>query len=343
MNTQVSTVTAVRGHVGALAFVAKAGTALSTLLAGVADAKAMEREGAIKAALFIMSVVNDDATQVPVVGSKQGETGNLPYDRYTSEVKTQDGVKKVPGSWYTDVVRNTPEAISIQERIALIDQGQGEGVPADIIAMTAGARAEERKRLKDRLSDMRVGLTKGAMLFQHVHLMNEMNPAKVKVKLPFRTETDGSVKVYGNSIRLQDPSGESEDDVFSISQFLQLDPDKAKADPDGGTIKSLKATAARAPRKAGGAAAGTAGQNQYPIPTTVEALLSCFNAIASALDTETDAGKKLQAALFTKLAKKDKDGEEALSSVGNACIATDVVWTSIGDKYTAMQQRKAAA
>jgi hypothetical protein len=341
-NTTALSISAVKGHVGALAFAAKGGSALSHLLGDIARAKAAEREGAVKSALFLLSIVQGDVTQIPVVGSKQGETGNLPYDRYTSTVKTQDGEKKIPGSWFTDVVSAGEECIAARQRIAWIDQGQGEGVPADILAMGQGDKATERKRLKDFISDMRVGLTKGAMLAQHMEAVNTMNPERVKARLPFRMEKDADgnpqVKVFGNTIRISDPSGEQNDDVFSVSQFLQLDPDKAKADPDGGTLKSLKATAARAPRSPAGQ--GTQMGTLYPIPRTVEALLACFNAIASGLDISGEEGRKLESALLAQMAKDGAVGDGATESVCNAGLAIDNAYTQGTKRFDAINSEK---
>lgn len=342
VDTTHQTIVAQKGHVQALAFARKGGAALSALLGNIATSKETERRGPLMAMLFLdVNFSDDEKAAIPVVGSKQGETGNLPYDRYTATVKTQDGERKVPGSWFSDAVKATDEYTGyIQPRIAFLDAGKGETVPEDILRMGAGEKAVEKKRLRDRLGDMRTALTKGAMLMHHVDLINGVNPARIKVKLPFRNQKDGSGEdetvVYGNTIRLQDPAGELEDDVFSIGSFLQLDPSKMdKAKPLD--MANLKATAARAPKKPG------ATPNNVTPPTTVEGLLTFFNVMSTALDSETDAGKKLEAALLSACARDGKAGDEVVLSVGTVALALDNIWTVIDQRYGKLKKAQATA
>jgi hypothetical protein len=345
-DTQVSNISATKGHVQALLFAAKGGTALSELLGSIATTKEMERRGPIQTMLFLETHFSDDeAHSIPVVGSKMGETGNKPYDRYTVEVKTQDGKRKVPGSWYSDAVKNTSEGIRILERIEKLDAGQGESIPADILAMGSAQKAEEKVKLRQRLADMRTGLTKGAMLFHQAEEISNINPARIKVRMPIFEEKDWQGKgvqvVKGNLIRLQDPTGELEEEVVTVGQFLQYDAAATKADKDGGTLKSLKATAARAPKKKAGTA--TPGQGTaYVAPTTLEQCLTLFNVLATALDNGTDHGKKMESMLLSACAKEGAEGDEAVVSIGGVCLAADSVWTVISTRYNTIQERKAA-
>lgn len=342
----VNPIMAFKGHTQAMAFARKGGAAFGELLFSIAKRKEEEGKGPIETLLFLETHFSDEeGHNIPVVGSKMGETGNLPYDRYTTEVQTADGKRKVPGSWFTDVVKSTEQWAILNQRREYVKQGQGEGVPADILAMNAGERAMEKKRIDTFITNMRTALTKGAMLLHQVEAVDTMNPARVKVKLPIFEEkgTDGKPRqvVKGNLIRLVDPSGlDAEGDVFSVGSFLRFDPVKAAADPDKGTITSLKATASRGPRKPP-AAAGT-GTN-YAIPTTLEGTMTLFNVLASAMDNTQDHGKKMESQLLTALAKTTKDGDEAVISVGKLCLALDSVWTVISDRYDRITRAQAAA
>lgn len=343
----VRTIIAQRGHSQALAFARKGGTALSSLLAGIAKRKEEESKGPIETMHFLEThFSSEEGHRIPVVGSKMGETGNNPYDRYTVEITTSDGKRKVPGSWFTDVVKSTEVWSELNQRREWIKQAQGEGVPADILAMKAGERALEKKRIDQFIANMRTALTRGAMLLHQVDAVASMNPARVKVKLPlhtFRGEGDKEEeRVTGSLIRLQDPSGiDEEDEVVTVGQFLQYKPELAAKDPDKGTITSLKATAARAPKKKGGTA--TPGQGTaYVAPTTLEQCLTLFNVLATALDNGTDHGKKMESMLLSACAKEGAEGDEAVVSIGGVCLAADSVWTVISTRYNTIQARKAA-
>lgn len=335
-------VSAVRGHVGALAFARKGGDELGAMLLRIAETKQAERKGPITSMLFLES--HFDYSELPIVGSKQGETGNKPYDRYTSEVKTAEGTRKIPGSWYTDVVKSTPQAGAILQEIDWATQGQGEGIPAHIIAMGSARKKEYIKEQRQLLTDMRTGLTKGSMLWHQLEAINSMAPDRVTVKLPVMTQKDSEGNpvpvVTGNLIRLIDPSKTDEDESVTVGQLLQYDTAKASADPDKGTIKSLKATADRAPRKPGGAATGG---KAYTVPATIGDLLTLFNVLASALDNGTEHGRKMEAQLIAACAKPGKEGDEAVVSTGNVCLAADNVWTVINTRYNTIMAAKASA
>lgn len=342
VDTTSQTITAQKGHVQALAFARKGGAALSALLGSIASAKETERRGPIQTMLFLETHFTDEETSaIPVVGSKKEDSGNKTYDRYTSELKTEQGTKKVPGSWFTDVVKSTDEWARINGRIELLQQGQGEGVPADILSMGTGARKEEIAQLRQRIQDMRTALTRGAMLFHQCEEIRALNPLRVAIKLPIFTEKGPDGKevevVKGTMIRLMDPAKIVEDEVVTVGSFLQYDAAAAAKDPDGGTIASLKATASKAPKKK--AATGTAPT----VPATLEQVLTLFNVLASGLDNGTDQGVKLSAALLAACAKDGPEGDEAVISIGNVAMAVDSVWNVIGTRYATIMARKAAS
>lgn len=342
----VRTIIAQRGHSQALAFARKGGTALSSLLAGIAKRKEEESKGPIETMHFLEThFSSEEGHRIPVVGSKMGETGNNPYDRYTVEITTSDGKRKVPGSWFTDVVKSTEVWSELNQRREWIKQAQGEGVPADILAMKAGERALEKKRIDQFIANMRTALTRGAMLLHQVDAVASMNPARVKVKLPLHTFKDDGGKeeerVTGSLIRLQDPSGiDEEDEVVTVGQFLQYKPELAAKDPDKGTITSLKATAARAPKKKGGSA--TLGQGTaYVAPSTLEQVLTLFNVLATGIDQESDEGEKVYAKLLSQVSKEGAEGDEAIVSIGKVCLACDALWTIVRPRYMKIAEKKA--
>lgn len=335
-------ITAVKGHTQAVAFAIKGGKELSALLGDIATTKEMERRGPIQTFLFLEThFTEEESHAIPIVGSKMGETGNLAYDRYTVEVKTADGKRKVPGSWYTDAVRSTEEGQRILQRIEHLDAGQGDGIPEDILKLGSAQRIEEKVKLRQRLADMRVGLTKGAMLFHQVEEIAKINPDRIKVKLPFFEEKggDGEPKtvVKGNLIRLQDPKNEYEDEVVTVGQFLQYDAEATAKDKDGGTIKSLKATAARAPRTV--KPAGKA----VTVPTNLNEGLTLFNVLSTWVDNTTPEGQKIESMLLAHMSKEGADSDETVESVGKLCLALDSIWTVIQPRFDIIQRRKAAA
>lgn len=347
-DTTSQTITAQRGHSQAMAFARKGGDEMSALLFSIAKRKEEEGKGPLETRLFLETHFSDDeASSIPEVGSKKGETGNKPFDRYTSEVQTSEGKKNVPGSWFTDVIKSTPAWAVLNQRREWCKQGQGEGVPDDILAMNTGERATEAERIKRFITNMRTGLTKGAQLYHQVEVISALNPERVKVKLPQMEQKDKNgdavTVVTGSLIRVYDPSGTDEEpEILTVSQFLQWDAAAAAKDPDKGTIKSLKATAHRAPKKKAGTA--TPGQGTaYVAPATIEQLLTLFNVLASGLDNGTDQGKKLEAALLAKCAKDGAEGDEAVVSVGTVGLAMDNVWTVISNRYNSINARKAAA
>lgn len=386
MNTdtpEVSNISARKGHVQALAFAAKGGAALNALLAGIADQKAAERMGSIKAMCFLVSNYTDDEQHaVPVVGSKQGSiedggTGNLPYDRYSQSINTPQGKRMVPGSWFTDVVKSTDEWLRVQSLIAFLDgedAPEGVSVPEEYAGIRKTGEAEATKQtLRDRISDMRTGLTKGAMLFHHCEAIGALSPpvynekgekvseGRIKVKMPWRWEytldsegariknDDGSFvqhrHVYGSKIKLQDPTGEHDDKVYSVSSFLQIKPDVVADMPLADrTIVKLDDTTTRPPKDKNRTGAGAgAGGDEAKVPVTVEQVLLQFNTLASGIDQEQDQGERLYAALLTKASGKDNDAMEARMSIAKVCLACDALWTIIRPMYLRDVEAKAKA
>lgn len=359
-DTTHQTMTAQRGHVQALAFARLGGTALSNLLGTIATRKEAERQGPIDMLLFLDTHYTDDeAVMIPVVGSKKVEGTNLPYDKYSQKVQTKDGEKMVPGSWFTDVIRATDEYAAIMLRRSFCQDitfvgDNGETCPDEIANMGTGERATEAKRLGDRVRDMRTALTKGAMLFHHAATIRELNPDRISVKMPIRSRknTDGSEyqEVYGNTIRLIDPAKEIEDKVLTVSEFNALRPaklptvpskdDPSKLDKTGWTTTALEKTKERGAKGAGKTGKG---KQEIATPTTVEGVLNMMNILGTALDVETDQGMKTNALLLTALASKGKDGDDKVITVGDFCLKTDTLWTTINARYLALKSISAAA
>jgi hypothetical protein len=350
------TITAQKGHGQALAFARKGGEELSRLLGTIATTKEAERMGPVQMFNFLVTHYDDDeADCIPVVGSRQGQTGNKPYDRYSQEVMTDQGKKVIPGSWFTDVIRSTHEYQMVQERIDYLSDVTQTDCPEDIRKMGTGERATEKARLTQRKTDMRTALTKGAMLLHHVREIETISPETVTIKLPIRTEyvLDGKgekVKipgtnefetrdvVYGNNIRLIDPSKELEDRVLNVNQFTALKPDKVQG---AITIASLEATGARAPK---GKRKGKGTKIDIPVPATVEQLLHHFNVLATALDTESEQGKMLSAKVLAACATEGEKGDDVVETIGDFITAMDDnIWTVINARYSAIKTAKAKA
>lgn len=356
-DTTHQTITAQKGHVQALAFARKGGEELSKLLGTIASTKEAERMGPVQMFNFLVTHYSDDeAEAIPVVGSREGKTGNLPYDRYSSEVQTEQGKKVIPGSWFTDVIRSTHEYEVVQERIDYLKNVTLPGCPQDIIKMGTGERATELARLNQRKSDMRLALTNGAMLYHQVRTIETMLPEKIAIKLPIRTEFVLDEKgekikipgtneyetrdvVYGNNIRLIDPSKELEDRVLNVNQFKALKPEAIKGTVD---IASLEATGARAPKTPGGK--GKSSKIQVPIPATVEQLLNHFNILSTALDADSDAGKMLNAKILSACAVEGEKGDDVVETIGDFITAMDDnIWTVINARYAAIKTAKSKA
>lgn len=337
----VNPINAFRGHTQAMAFARKGGAALGELLFSIAKRKEEEGKGPIEMVLFLETTYStEEGHNIPEVGSKQGETGNKPYDRYTTEIKTEQGKRKVPGSWFTDAVKSTDAWAQLNQRREWVKAGQGEGIPRDILEMSTSAKAMEKVRIDRFIANMRTGLTRGAMLMHQMDAINSMNPDRVKAKLPIYSEKDENGKeklvVRGNLIRITDPSGIiAEDEIVTVGSFLQYDAGKAMKDPDKGTIVSLKATASKAPKKKGGTA------REYTVPGNVEQVLTLFNVLASGIDQEEDSGEKLYAALLTKASGDGVEAREARISIGKVCLACDSLWTVIRPAYMRDVEAKA--
>jgi hypothetical protein len=323
--TAIAGISAVRGHAQALKFVAMGGKELSDMLSAIATAKSVERTGPIEVCRFLVDhfVDEEGVHSIPVPGSKKGETGNKPYDKYSTKVKGPDGEKMVPGSFFTDVIKNTSEAKAIDERLSVCDGG--EHSPKDIQDMSTGERSMEKKRLRQRLTDMRTALVKGAGVFLHADEINDINPDRIKVKMPWKT-VDGKKRIYANTIRLQDPAGEIEDKVFTVSEFLRIDLKKLVGPGKDQTITTVENTKARPPKSDGNKGKG---KNDIVVPTTVEGLLNLFNVAGTAMDQQTDEGSKTMAKLLAKLSAPGKEGDDAVETVGDfICALDDNIWTS---------------
>lgn len=329
-------ITAQRGHVQAMAFARKGGAAFSALLSGIWHAKAEERKSPLSVFLYVENTYTDDEkAAIPVVGSKKGETGNKPYDRYSTEIKTTDGKKTVPGSWYTDSVRYSDEYHSIEHIIACCDDTTTEGCPADIAAMGAIARRDHKVLMQKAKSDMRTGFVRGCKLWLHAEEISAINPERIVVKMPFRQEKGDNnqpVLVLGGStnIRVKDPTDEFEDEIYSVSEFLALDPAKLVGPSNVQTIKTLAATKARAPRTKG---KGKDKAQEIKVPTTVEPLLNICNVLSTSLDNGTEQGRALESLVLSRIAPKANGRTETIKTLGAAALALDNIWNLIGNDY----------
>lgn len=350
------TITAQRGHFQAIAFARKGGTALGSLLGGIATAKEVERKGPIQTMLFLTETYDaDEQSAIPVVGSRMGETGNKPYDRYTAEVDTDQGKKKIPGSWVTDVVRATDEYIAVEDRIEFIDKPTLPDCPEDISNMGTGERAVERERLMQRKADMRKALVSGIMLYHRCEEVSALNTARIKIKLPIREEmvidpatkqpvkdpVTGAIQtrdvVFGNTVRLQDPEGIFEDKVLTVGQFQALKPDKIEGEK---TIVSLEKTGARAPK--GRRKGGT--KTTYPTPASLEQFLTMLNTLSTSMDTQTEQGQKLNSKVLAACAAEGKAGDDVVETIGDFVVAMDDnIWTVINARYNTIKTAKAQA
>lgn len=347
MNIDVS-ITGQRGHAQAIAFAAKGGSALSDLLGSIAKNKEAERSGPLRGMLFLTQHFSEgDQHAIPVPGTKKGETGNLPYDKYTTEMTTKDGKKKVPGSWFTDVVKMTD---AYQERFNIIawcdkldvEDKDGNVIPRPEWIVKAGdseLRAY-KKQARQAITDMRTGLTKSAMLFHHAETISTLNPDRIKVKMPFKAFKNGDeteVRVISNIIRLIDPADETEAKEYSVSEFLALKPEKLEAmEKDKRTTIALDETKVRGVK--GGNKKGT--KTTYPVPTNIEQLLNLCNVGGTALDMETEQGQKLNALILTAIAGKKMD---VIETFGDFAMKIDGIWTQIAPIYMEIKASKAKA
>lgn len=354
------TIVSQRGHSQAMAFARKGGVAFSGLLGGIATAKETERKGPIEVMLFFeLNYDDEERGRIPVPGTKKEEAGNMAYDKYTIEVTTKDGKKKVPGSWFTDAVKATDEWSAVNDRAewcnntAYVTDDNRE-CPADIMAMGTGERAMEKKRLKQRVADMRTALVKGAMLFHHAEEISSLNPDHIRVKMPFKkvfvlvdgqrvklegeNEYQTTLQVTGNTIRLQDPSGEIEDKVFTVSEFLALKPSKLTGKSEDYTTTSLEATKARAPKTA---KSKGKGKQEIAPATSVEAFLNICNVAGTSIDQQTDQGMKLNALILAACATPGPKGDDVVETIGDFAMAIDGLWTTLSARYTTIKADKA--
>lgn len=342
-------ITAQRGHVQALAFVAKGGAGLSSVLHNIWKAKSLERQGKLSVLVYLFNTYTEsELSGIPVVGTKKGESGNKPYDRYTTQAKTDSGMKSVPGSWYTDAIRATAESKWIDTVAAWCDGNEEvkpENIPDGIEPKTIRAAELKAEMLKAR-QDMRAGLVGGCQLYLHSEEISAINPDRIKVKMPIRGDKETGLLVLGgsNMVRLVDPMDGGEDErILTVSEFLALDPAKLVGPGKDQTIKSLMDTKARKPRVTGADKAKGKGAQDIKVPSTVEPFLNICNIVATALDNGTDHGRNLESALLAKFTAKGDAGDDAVMTVGTVCLAFDNLWTLIQDRYNAIAAQRASA
>lgn len=340
-------ITAQRGHVQALAFARKGGTAMSALLHTIWTTKAEERKSPLSVFLFIENTYSDEEkARIPVPGTKKDEAGNKPYDRYSTTANTGDGKKTVPGSWFTDTVRANTEYQEVEHLIACCDDVNTEGCPQNIKDMGTIARRDYKVLMQKAKQDMRTGFVRGCKLYLHAEEISAINPERIRVKMPFRVEKDGDNQptlVMGGStnIRVQDPTDEMEDLIYSVSEFLALDTAKLQGPMSAQTIKTLEATKARAPR--GSNKNKGKGQQDIKVPTALQPFLNICNIVSTALDNGTDQGRNLESQLLAAFAAKGESGDDAVMTVGTVCLAFDNLWTIIQDRYNGIAAKRAAA
>lgn len=341
-------ITAQRGHVQALAFVAKGGTGLSSVLHDIWKAKSLERQGRLSVFVFLLNNYSEsERSGIPVVGTKKGEAGNKPYDRYTTQVKADSGMKSVPGSWYTDAIRATSESKWIDTVAAWCDgneETRPDNIPEGIEPKTVRAAELKEEMLKAR-QDMRAGLVGGCQLYLHSEEISAINPDRIRVKMPIRRNAETEQLVLGgsNMIRLVDPMEGGEDErILTVSEFLALDPAKLVGPGKDQTIKSLMETKARKPRTSGKGAAGKGAQDIKPA-ANIEGVFTLCNVLATSIDVDTEQGNKVNTAVLTRIATKGELGDDAVETIGRVCIAMDNYWTLIEARYHEIQARKARA
>lgn len=349
LNTDLS-VSGQRGHAQAIAFAAKGGSALSELLGSIAKNKEAERGGPLRGMLFLTTHFSDgEQHSIPVPGSKKEDAGNSPYDKYSTEVVTKDGKKKVPGSWFTDVIKMTA-AFDERSNVIVWCDGQlpedkdGNAIPMPewLSKMATSERKAVKKQARQAITDMRTGLTKSAMLFHHAEAVADLNDERIKVKMPFKMmkndDGEGELQFTGsNIIRVIDPASEAEAYEYTVSEFLALKPEKLmlmkKEERTTVALDNTKVRGVKGKNKKG-------GKTDYPIPSNLEQFLTFCNVGGTAVDMETDQGSKLNAAILTAIAGGKMD---VIMTIGGFLMKADNLWTQIGPIYMEEMARRAAA
>lgn len=347
MTNEHDVITAQRGHVQALAFARKGGVALSSLLGNIATAKETERKGPLWGFVFLTDTFTDDELDaIPVIGSRMGQTGNKPYDRYT--VPAKGDIKAIQGSWLTDATRATADYVATQQRIEWCDDVTIADCPADIRDMGSVSRAQEKERLSQRKKDLRTALSNTVGLFHHFRVINSLNPATIKVRLPLREEhvldADGKVTdetktvVYSNIIRIEDPSKVKEDILLNVNQFLALKPEALKPG-EPVDITHLELTGKRAPK--GNKTKGK-GKADIAPPNTVELFLNFCNIGGTAINPDEANGARLNAAILEAASGKGDKADDTVETIGDFAMRIDAIWTVISARYMLIKQQKLA-
>lgn len=354
--SDTNTMTAMRGHVSALAFVAKGGASFDALLTHYATAKEAETMGPVTVVAFVENLSEEEQALIPVPGSQEGKTGNKPYDRFTAEIRDGATVKKIPGSWVTDAVSNTSGWIAESLEIEWCDK-PGEGMPEHIANMGTGQRQEYKVKLNNRKKYRRTCFSNGLKLWHHASEIASLGaeiknpetgeviaPVSFTVRMPIRQEKDGNNQpvwvAYGSLIRLEDKLNVDKDVVMTVNEFLAIDTSKLKAG-ERVTVKALELTKARKPKTKGGT---KSTGFTVPMPKNVENVLLMFNTLATALDVNTDEGKKLSTALIAQCTSGTDKGKDALITTGDFFVgADDTIWSVINALYSAAKIETAKA
>lgn len=287
----------------------------------------------------------DDWSRVPRPGTKKGETGNEPFDKWTVKDHANEG-KVIKYSFFEEVAKSIPYYQEIAEEL---------GDVSDVLKKDpelGNARREEMRRTwtkpkqqayKATLSQRKtkvIGTIKKACALKAQYDRIASLPG-IKCQLLMEKQPDGTMEVMATTspIEVSHADKPSICTTYTTTTFLKLKPDAAmmaaKGEPDA-MYGALDATLTRAPKSP---KAGSGAASKYPTVDTPEDFDSCLASLSHFVDQKDN---------LLKLNKWFKDGKsdevnQKVQAFGDAYLPLQSVWIKLRPVYEELQSREAQA
>lgn len=261
---------------------------------------------------------------------------------------TDDNGDKAKGSFYGDILKGLPPGMACVAMQAAIKKALGNVEGADPVLLAKGDKELESMRNvnRTRMTNLKRNFVEAVELITAIDATNDMLDG---VEVTIRTvENDDTMPVKNvEPVVVADVSDHKDARThvrfYSKDSFLALSPGKVTDDTikaHGGEWQAFVNTGTR--KKKGEGDNGASGTAKVPSIKNTKQLENYTSELTAYLDNGTEDGKKHIANVLKMLADP-KTGDDMVELFGNLCMATDEIWAVIGDRYSAIQARKASA
>lgn len=281
----------------------------------VYEAKEVSVRGPVKMAVLLEQILTEDQIgNLPVPGSRKGETGNKPYDIYN---ELDDSGNKVRGAFYSDIVARLHIGRDVRENLEAIENKTGK------YAMMGDQTLKAEKAMwQSRFSTAVSAIRRAARIHQMFDSLEQFE--KLEFDIVTETSEDGTPELTRTlkPFSMQSIGDGKTYSCLTVSEFLSIDPEYVAK--NGGTIKAVRESIANARKRDTGdkdkAKKDASKAGDVKVITNLPGLQNYMNEVAAFISEP-----KHYAAIVNSLLTPA--GDEVLFALGNLYYQLEAIYT----------------